>query len=98
MQPDSTPGSSESLLTRMHNAISELSCYIIIIYKTRGKSRETVGQESLTMPFWLICSFPRFHPTGFVSSALGSIPQCTMLPLEPTSLNNKSYNSKHLHH
>ena len=35
----------------MQSAMSHLSCYIIIIYKI-------MGWENLTMPSWLICSFP----------------------------------------
>ena len=34
--------------------MSDPSCYIIIIHKTQ----EATGQESLTTPSWLICSFP----------------------------------------
>ena len=38
----------------MHSAISDLSCYIIIIYKM-WQEQEAMGQESLTVPSWLIC-------------------------------------------
>ena len=34
----------------MHSAIYDLSCYIVIIYKT--------WCESLNTPSWLICSLP----------------------------------------
>ena len=42
----------EYLVMHMSRALSDLSCYIIIIYKMWGKS------ESLTTPSWLVCFFP----------------------------------------
>lgn len=37
-------------MTRMRSATNELSCHIVIIYKTCG--------ESLNTPTWQICSLP----------------------------------------
>ena len=38
--------------------ISDLSCYVIIIYKTWSPELEAAGRESLSTPSWLICSLP----------------------------------------
>ena len=56
----------------MHNAINDLSCYIVITDETWG--------ESLNVPSWLIFSLPTLHPfrvscpTDYVGSALCSLP------------------------
>ena len=42
----------------MHSAISDLNCYINIIYKTGGQELEAVGWESLNTPSWSICFLP----------------------------------------
>ena len=56
---------SKYLVLCMHSAISNLRCYIIIIYKMWGEREKSLGWESLTTPSWLIYSFPTlpsWHP------------------------------------
>ena len=57
LQNRSSPRPREYLVMHMSRALSDLSCYIIIIYKTWGKSERPWG-ESLTTPSWLVCSSP----------------------------------------
>lgn len=55
---------SEDLVTHIRSVISDLSCYIIM-YTKQNVSQEAVGQASLTVPLWLICSFPTTGQGGY---------------------------------
>ena len=54
---------SEYLVTHIRSVISDLSCYITMYLP--NVSQEAVGQRSLTMPSWLICSFPTTAEGGY---------------------------------
>ena len=49
---------SKYLVTHTSSAVSDLNCYIIIIYKMWGKSKRTWGETAWPPPSWLICLYP----------------------------------------
>ena len=58
LQNKSGPWPSRAIMRRMRAAVSDLSCYITIIYKMWSENMRPWGEGTWTPASWLIFSFP----------------------------------------
>ena len=100
---ESSPGPSKCLLTLRHSAVSELSSYISIIYKTWGSSEWPWGRRAWPCHLGSFALSPHSTPSGSLTSQSTWSPSSTKFPpwitltLGLMSCNSSSYNNKQLY-